>query len=436
MNRVVEDLKNRIETVWINYDLEHVQMMSPMCNISYLEMKAAQNRLLRFMPYLETVFADTKEKKGLIESDIIGIDGFTDWMKSQGINLSGRVLLKDDAHLPIAGSVKARGGIYEVLLHAEQLALGAGMLKVTDNYSIFASDEFKKFFGQYTIQVGSTGNLGLSIGIMSAKLGFKVIVHMSIDAKEWKKELLRSVGVDVREYEGDYSEAVANGRRMSDSDEKSYFVDDENSKDLFMGYAVSALRLKVQLYKGQITVDNTHPLFVYIPCGVGGAPGGIAYGLKQMYGDDVHIFTAEPVNAPCMILSCASKLGSDISISDVGIDGKTIADGLAVGRSSKLASGVLGRILSGAYTVNDDDLINYMKVLYEQDGIFIEPSACAGLHGICQVSQDERYLEYIKEKGLTEYMNQATHIVWATGGGLVPDDVRKDYLEGSLGILP
>lgn len=59
--------------------------------------------------------------------------------------IQGRLLLKQDSHLAVAGSVKARGGIYEVLKHTEDLALEAGLITLEDDYSKLATDESREF---------------------------------------------------------------------------------------------------------------------------------------------------------------------------------------------------------------------------------------------------------------------------------------------------
>lgn len=64
-------------------------------------------------------------------------------------------------------------------------------------------------------------------------------------------------------------------------------VDDENSVRLFLGYAVGALDLQVQLTASGVAVDAHHPLVADLPCGVGGAARGLRFGVKALYADAV-----------------------------------------------------------------------------------------------------------------------------------------------------
>lgn len=425
---VLKEMQKGQEVVWINPDKVSFAESMKGCELSAEDVKDAEKRLKRFAPFIMRCFPETEDRGGLIESELSDIPAMKERIcQKYGSTLNGRLLLKQDSHLAIAGSVKARGGIYEVLKHTEDLVLEHGMLSVEDDYSHLAEPEFRKFFEQYTIQVGSTGNLGMSIGIMSAAIGYRVIVHMSADAKQWKKDLLRSRGVTVLEYESDYSGAVKNGRRLSDEDPKSYFVDDENSRNLFLGYAVAASRLTGQLAEKGITVDEVHPLFVYIPCGVGGAPGGISFGLKQVFGDHVHCFFVEPTEAPCMLTGMATGLHGNISVQDIGLSGKTHADGLAVGRPSGFVGSVMKSMLSGEFTVRDARLYDYMRDLLETEDIFLEPSACAAFQGVIRMGGSRELQRYLEENGLTGKMEHAAHIAWATGGSLVPEEMREIY---------
>lgn len=415
---ILNDIKALKEVFWINPKYESFDNVKDSLEVSKGDVLDAEKRLNRFAPYIKSAFPETASSGGIIESPIAKIPNMKKRMESDlDKKISGELLVKLDSNLPIAGSIKARGGIYEVLKHAETLAIKKDMLSVEDDYSIINSDRFRDFYSDYTIQVGSTGNLGLSIGIMSAKLGFKVKVHMSSDAKQWKKDLLRSKGVEVIEYASDYSKAVEEGRKLSDMDPKSYFIDDENSKDLFMGYAVAALRLKVQLEDMNVIVDEKHPLYVYLPCGVGGGPGGVSYGLKLVYGDNVHCFFAEPTHSPAMLLGLVTGLHSKICVQDYGIDNKTEADGLAVGRPSSFVGKTMERLLSGAYTIDDDRLYKLLKNLVDEEQIYLEPSALAGFMGPVYVSSREE----------AKYLENATHICWATGGSLVPKDIMEEY---------
>ncbi|MBU5602962.1 D-serine ammonia-lyase [Citrobacter sp. S55_ASV_140] len=424
---LVEDLVALKETAWFNPGTTSLAEGLPYVGLTEHDVQDAHARLTRFAPYLAQAFPETAATGGIIESELAAIPLMQKRLeKAFGQHICGELLLKKDSHLPISGSIKARGGIYEVLTHAEKLALEAGLLTTEDDYSILLSPEFKKFFSQYSIAVGSTGNLGMSIGIMSARIGFKVTVHMSADARAWKKAKLRSHGVTVVEYEEDYGVAVEQGRKAAESDPNCFFIDDENSRTLFLGYAVAGQRLKAQFAQQGRVVDSDHPLFVYLPCGVGGGPGGGAVGLKLAFGDNVHCFFAEPTHSPCMLLGIYTGLHDTISVQDIGIDNLTAADGLAVGRASGFVGRAMERLLDGLYTLDDQTMYDMLGWLAQEEGIRLEPSALAGMAGPQHVCASA---DYQQMHGFSaDQLNNATHLVWATGGGMVPEAEMAQYL--------
>ncbi|MBF0336174.1 MAG: D-serine ammonia-lyase, partial [Alphaproteobacteria bacterium] len=332
-------------------------------------------------PRLAALFPETGPA-GRVESPLLPVDRLATALGRP----PGAVLVKADNLLPIAGSVKARGGVYEVLHHAE--TRGGGR-----------------------VTVGSTGNLGFAVGVMARALGLSAEVHLSAEARDWKKRRLREVGALVVEHAGDYGAAVAGARAAAEGDPLAHFVDDEGSEQLFLGYAAAAFELAAQLTALGRVVDAERPLFVHLPCGVGGAPSGIAWGLAHLFGDHAHCFAAEPVASPCLLAALIE--GRPVAVSDLGLDNVTEADGLAVARASPLALEMAGDLLAGAFTVEDDDLFRWLALLHRHEGLAIEPSAAAGFPGA---------FEHPAPAG-------ATHVVWLTGGGKLPQAVWRGYLE-------
>ncbi|WP_103981333.1 D-serine ammonia-lyase [Helcococcus massiliensis] len=418
-------------TVWINPDRKTGKEAWENVEFTYEDIEEANERFTKFGPLLVELFSDEFpeiiETRGILESDLVHLTKMEEEYKNK-YGLKGNLYLKLDSHMPVVGSIKARGGLYEVLVFSETLAKEHKLIDENKDYTQFLNDEFKDLFSQYTVQVASTGNLGISVGVMAAALGFNAIVHMSNDAKQWKKDHLRERGATVIEYDGEFSFAISEARKISDKDPYSYFVDDENSKILFKGYSTSAIRTEKQLKEMGIKVDEDHPVFVYCPCGVGGSSGGVAFGFRKVLGDNVHAFFVETTHIPSFLIGASTKLHSNVSVHDLGIDGITEADGLSVARPSKFSGENLQTLLSGVITCEDDELFDHLRDLDRLEDIRIEPSSCASIAGAVGLFNHEESLKYLKDNNLLDKMENATHICWATGGNLVPEEEMQKYL--------
>jgi len=371
-------LQSRQPLLWLN---PHLGRALPRNALSPNQIAAAEARLAHCEPLMEALFPELADSSGKVESCLMPAEHLRQALMRSGREQGAWFIKRDDA-LPIAGSIKARGGFHEVLALAESIAIEHG-------------------------------------------LGFEAIVHMSTDAKLWKKERLRTRGVRVVEHEGDYAQAVAAGRTQALATPRCHFVDDEGSSMLFLGYAAGARYLAAQLAEAGRIVDGAHPLFVYLPCGVGGAPGGITYGLKALFDEHVHCFFAEPVASPCMLVQLAADRDEPMSVYDVGLDNRTDADGLAVGQASYLVSPLMASQLAGVFTVNDEQLYAQLLMLKQTMGIELEPSAAAGMGGPAWLAESPGGRAYVRSRNLD--MAGATHVIWATGGSLVPPEEHRRF---------
>lgn len=418
---LLEQVTKAQPAIWINPNRKRVSEFEKL-PVNKSDILKANAQFERFAPYLMKAFPETAATGGIIDSPLVEIENMKQLLnKRMNQQIEGRLLLKCDSELSVAGSVKARGGIYEIFYFAEKIARENGMLSLNDSYETLFDEKFKNLFKEYSIGVGSTGNLGLSIGIISAKMGFNVNVYMSNDAKAWKKYLLRKKGANVVEVQGDFGLAVDEGRKITMESKNGYFIDDENSTPLFMGYSVAAIHLRKQLSEKSIIVDNEHPLFVYLPCGIGNAPGGISFGLRHFFGDNVHCFFAEPTHSPSVLLALATGKMDGVSVYDYGLDNRTEADGLAVARASGFATEINNATISGIYTLEDEELFKLLYMLGKSQEIFVEPSATAGLIGPQIIAASD----YMKTRNINPA--KVTHIAWATGGSLVPSNKMDIY---------
>ena len=392
-NRVREALRSGREVAWLRDSVSDETALGP--TIPSSEVDAAARRFARFQGVLARLFAD-KGWDGLVRSALLDAPACAGG------------LVKGDHDLPITGSIKERGGVHALLAIVERISDRCHLA-----LDRLASAEAGDVLGRHTIVVASTGNLGFSVGVFARAFGLQAQVHMSADARGWKKERLREAGAQVVEHRCDYSETLQRARAAA-SATTCWLIDDESGRDLLTGYAVAGAEVREQLEARGTVVDAARPLVAYLPCGIGGAPGGITYGLKRYFGRAVVTVFVEPVASPCMLAALALGNGAPVSVYDYGCDNQTIADGLQVPVASKLVLDAVGGAVDAAISVSDPAMLQWMATLWDWSRLQLEPSAAAAF------AARDLLLSAARHQQGWPPLNSATHLYWATGGSQLP----------------
>lgn len=202
--------------------------------------------------------------------------------------------------------------------------------------------------------------------------------------------------------------------RRGSCPERCDLIDDENSRDLLTGYAVAAQELAEQLDSRRIVISAERPLIVYLPCGVGGAPGGITYGLKRLFGAHTVVVWVEPLASPCVMAALAGGGLHTPSVYDYGCDNDTIADGLAVPRASKLVLAAVGDAIDAVVAVPDAAMLEWLRIAWSNK-FKLEPSAAAAFAAYLPFTDACRAPSGWPDR------DDAVHLFWITGGSKIPE---------------
>jgi len=94
------------------------------------------------------------------------------------------------------------------------------------------------------------------------------------------------------------------------------------------------------------------------------------------------------------------------------------------GQASEFVARAIRPLVSGLFTVPDEDLFEDLYRLEVSEGSHIEPSAAAGFRGPRWLLESDAGLEYLRTHDLKRHLDHATHLLWTTGGGgFVPEAV-------------
>lgn len=247
------------------------------------------------------------------------------------------------------------------------------------------------------IVCASAGNFGQAMGYVGRARGIPVEVFVANDVNPAKAERMRSLGAKVTLCDGDFDVAKRNARQQATEHQECIFVEDGAEDAISEGAGTIAVEL---LAAGMIDA-------VVVPLGDGALITGIATWLKE-HSPRTRIIGVCPEAAPAMLHAWreapgilqvppvsrthVSQRGENLLAgSDLNQAAHTIADGIEVRVPVPRAVEMIKDLVDDIVLVDDEALIEAMRLSVSVLGLVLEPSGAAGLAAIrCHEFPGER----------------------------------------------
>lgn len=209
----------------------------------------------------------------------------------------------------------------------------------------------------------SSGNHGQAVALAARNLGVRATVIMPDNSVTVKVEAIRGYGAEVVFCKpGGFEREQATERVIGETG--ATLVHPYNDPAIIAGQGTAFVELHDQVSDLDV---------VMTPVGGGGLLSGTAIAARDLRGNNIEIWGAEPEGAD----DAARSLRAGRIVENGTIN--TVADGLRTTSLGKLTFRAICQNVDGILTVSDDLTLKTMRTVWERMKIIIEPSSAVPL---------------------------------------------------------
>ncbi|MEM6640076.1 MAG: pyridoxal-phosphate dependent enzyme [Pseudomonadota bacterium] len=223
--------------------------------------------------------------------------------------------------------------------------------------------------GETELLCASAGNFGQALAYCGRERNARVVVFAAENANPDKISAMERLGAEVTLFGADFDAAKRAARDYALANGVP-LIEDGAIVEIAEGAGTIALELLEQFEAPEV---------VYVPLGNGALLGGIACVLQKVSGTTC-VVGVTATNAPAM----KQSFDSDCLI--VSKQADTIADGIAVREPVEYALEQLRGRLERVVAINDDEILEAMRVCKRHLGLIVEPAGAIGLAAMMRES--------------------------------------------------
>ena len=277
--------------------------------------------------------------------------------------LRARVYVKHENFQPI-GAFKVRGGVYLMSrLSPEERARG--------------------------VITASTGNHGQSIAYAAALFNVRAVVVVPQNANPVKVEAIRA---EIRVHGRDFDDARSYCEQAA-AEEGLRYISSGDEPDLIAGVATETL---------EILEEQPEVEMIFVPVGGGSGAAGACLVAKTL-NPQIRVIGVQSARAPAAYLTWRHRRWMEAPM-------ETLAEGLATRRPFMLPQRILWEKLDDFILVDDEELVEGVRLYLEKAKTLAEPAGAAPLAAALR---------------LREQIRGKTIALILSGGNVSPEQLRR-----------